>query len=975
MSMFLLTSAIIFSIPGLDIIRNISLPLKENNRLHIYASSAFNVCSYLSRSLHVIFFKSPWTDCDEVDIEIFSAPISSSRVCSSLWSLADPEVLLVVNLEEVNLISCHRRFFNDTFLSLGMIESEGKDFHFYLSDMFLSSAQHNIVQLPIRLRRPGNISTDFRAPYQISFDRYIFTTPVIQQQSMLYSRSPYRDCSAIAQRFSTRTFTILQNDLKTYISHPFLILTNGPASDIVSHLLSYCGVSPPVAYVAPRESPRSGPFHTFHTGGACNIQSVTKGSQQSWFLPRSYSRPFHSGQSPLVCIEDFLQSIPIIAVNSSSQSRFNASKKHNHIALPREVSLYYMSTLAFHSLHFPLLKDRDQALIRAKASIQEMAACITAFINTDFSSLVISLLQETSDGSMEEDRRVQRYILDLALSFTSDPHAHDSYLAVLQRLNKTISSPYDSEIVDDFMHHGMVAALTEAIHKYVVNPAVEPMFTLCDRFKRDEARVISLEESGVPSLCQDSAKRSLLAAVLQRIRPLDNAAKHVHFLAGLIRDLDLNLVEPSPARGLEGQVPFLPVRSKGEDEVEKEEKEPPNVYVVVDADVYILIYVTPAHLHIAEYVVNHWQKHCTCQMCFAFVKYLIMPLHEESDVHHSNESGSRNGQKRSSLDAVPSLRSVLLSVKQIVEDVATKKDLMVVLVGLRALLSFRQVGSHGACGGLVPFVQYGQLKRYNLLGKVVAASGGGLSFMRAFVGVCDEIYAMLLLALRVVNPFDTVQRLSDSDALFRALQGYVDRNGVVDTHDHTFDMETAGLLLQAMKRFPKEGTARLGQDTLCGSKYRSEEFVSHLIELAYDHPLALRDHLSTQESNSHHFQALQEFFLQQGRGFDRFDEESSTLWRKKAELMGFPVIRKFLHAASTIDHSSMRTALNYFRDEFLVQGKWLEASFYIQYIIRDSLKSSNFGSYRDGVFHQVIQVHPHHLPCPFLSILMRCGIP
>lgn len=137
----------------------------------------------------------------------------------------------------------------------------------------------------------------------------------------------------------------------------------------------------------------------------------------------------------------------------------------------------------------------------------------------------------------------------------------------------------------------------------------------------------------------------------------------------------------------------------------------PGIFVAM-GEVHILIFVLHSQLNIAQQVVQMWRESCANERtCLVYVRYSIqvVPVEEMTGIHiyrrahccdndsesqsHSRHCSNCTSSSSSSggyLARRPSLRSSFLSAADYIDAVASRQDIVVILVGLEALFSFPQ---------------------------------------------------------------------------------------------------------------------------------------------------------------------------------------------------------------------------------------------------------------------------------------------
>jgi hypothetical protein len=124
---------------------------------------------------------------------------------------------------------------------------------------------------------------------------------------------------------------------------------------------------------------------------------------------------------------------------------------------------------------------------------------------------------------------------------------------------------------------------------------------------------------------------------------------------------------------------------------------------VSEAATWVLVFVLPAHKLRAQQVVDGMKKRCETRVCHMYVFFWVVAVPRE------------RGQYQ------PSIRMALSQAAEIVNTMALPKDLVAVLIGLDALLSFPGVSSESD-KGFVPLLAYGTDGVYRLPAPMVVAS-------------------------------------------------------------------------------------------------------------------------------------------------------------------------------------------------------------------------------------------------------------
>lgn len=176
----------------------------------------------------------------------------------------------------------------------------------------------------------------------------------------------------------------------------------------------------------------------------------------------------------------------------------------------------------------------------------------------------------------------------------------------------------------------------------------------------------------------------------------------------------------------------------------------PNTQMLLDnakADIHVLVFVpTGLHVSLAQEVLQSWRENCELHTCQFYSRYTIFPI---------APCGYQGGGSWGSAD-IP-YTSVILTVDDYVNQVAAQLDIVVVLVGLEALLSFENPG------GMIPSCEYGHSVRYSLptplvFGSIVGAAelgAAGLGARGKFTPSIDAFGGTALAVKRYIHSHRT----------------------------------------------------------------------------------------------------------------------------------------------------------------------------------------------------------------------------
>jgi hypothetical protein len=151
------------------------------------------------------------------------------------------------------------------------------------------------------------------------------------------------------------------------------------------------------------------------------------------------------------------------------------------------------------------------------------------------------------------------------------------------------------------------------------------------------------------------------------------------------------------------------------------------------SDAHVFLFVLPEQFQVAQALVDRWYKACEGHnTCFLYVKTSVVVVHAEEA---STTDDSFSWQEDMRRNARPSLRSSLLMLDDAMERGSLADDLIVVLVGMQAALSFAAPGTQHSV--LIPPVAYGGDSRYGLSTPVMFASRANSSGNSSSDEDCD----------------------------------------------------------------------------------------------------------------------------------------------------------------------------------------------------------------------------------------------
>ena len=849
---FLLTAAVLLNIQSLKQLSIIPFPERP---LHVYTFDSLveegtvSVCSTGFR--YYIFSTNTAVDCKIMT----TVHDESMEYCSDPWFsplFQSPGVVIDVRSNMFDIVGCSMATSDQNNLKVSVfhvIKDEGNDYYLGYGNVLVS--QYIDIHIPSVVQGPFSFQKKLKKSQKkkretiqmkmISLSTRIFLHPVNHFMNYDNKNKCHKSfCTQFKHLLAPIKYIGPQSCRSSYtsiyFSHPFMITSENPT---LYHpwnfkdLILQCGYEPAHAHlrpVVPSGHIRSPSLSIVDS--KCNVLHIEVGSSQ-----RERWRQQQQNSS-FSCIEDFLDSVPVAAYDSIISANIHMYENITHAN--GEPPLHFITTLG----HNPS-RDVDDVDYSVKLAFYELLSVIKAFMNSKYSTIEVQSLTSTFDhryiaskhpsvNDTNNQKRIKKQIkqlfVDMILIFTADKHREEVASRILSDLqavvmltavwvcNETSNENCVSiAIANERYYHDIVESIVKSFHAYIMNPGI---FNICRQV--DSEGLPTLARSQL-FLCDNADFRNKIAHTLMKIPAIDDT--HSRYLQILIANLPM-LTQLSPSVASLSRNYLLPVSVSqyGEthplihDAISRSEDESSSIVnISVDGDTHILLFVHPRHVPLAQFLVDHWQKNCDCHICFMFIKYLIIPIHSEGYDHSAHYSSDHNKNnydddydddddvsmrhtERSFLLLRPPLRLALSFVRQLIKNVATKKDLIVMLVGLDAIFSFRQPGLEDldSCG-LIPFLRYGQLLKYNLPNRIVTAASLDLSGHNfyAVAGICSDIYDLISFVNR--NSRSVSNHYQDDDDLeLKQLLTYAELNSDVvnfDCNSHIFDMGTLTYLL------------------------------------------------------------------------------------------------------------------------------------------------------------------------------------
>jgi hypothetical protein len=408
-----------------------------------------------------------------------------------------------------------------------------------------------------------------------------------------------------------------------------------------------------------------------------------------------------TGQPHTICLEDVLS-----CISRGAEDCTNDTKAGGQCATSSTVT--YLT-----SLHFTdALTGTTVSAVTHTAKIQQeqgafadLQSVLRAFANTDYvQRLRIRSIEPTAPthtsvaASTNSANAVPltRRLLNTMLVFDADPNSEQRFSTALSELESALDSVLVQSASDSNNSSEAVSSVVQ-VHLQLTQ-VLELLDALMTVFGTDFLR---LQQSCVRStasyLCAHGDARNDLATLIDRHSATalaqitrNNGVNGTYVALQLLPRVQqyFNLV----VQRLGPQAPTSASQHAETTTAAATNVTKPHVQTFVDGDVHVLIFVRPEHVYLAQRQVAHLQRNGAEATSFLYVRYTVIPIHEARE---GPAAGSAKGARKLGkpyYERKPSLRAVLRLVKEKIEQVVTVKDIVYVLNGLQALLSFPQPG-------------------------------------------------------------------------------------------------------------------------------------------------------------------------------------------------------------------------------------------------------------------------------------------
>jgi hypothetical protein len=403
-------------------------------------------------------------------------------------------------------------------------------------------------------------------------------------------------------------------------------------------------------------------------------------------------------QPPAVCVEDVLSYI-----SRGAEDCMNDTKAGGQCATSSTVtyltSLHFADALTGTTVSSTTNSVKERLEQRA---FVDLLSVLRAFAHTDCAqrlvvrSVELTSLTTTPSAGTAESVPLTRRLLSTMLVFDADPNSAQRFSIALSELESALGSVLVQSASDSSNNSEAVSSVVQ-VHLQLTQ-VLELLDALMTVFGSDFLR---LQQSCIRStasyLCAHDDARHALATLIDRhsataLAPITrnngvNGAYVTLQLLPRVQQYFTRAVQRLRSHEAHSTAQRSEITTAAATNVIK-----PHVQTFVDGDVHVLIFVRPEHVYLAQRLVAHWQRNGAEATSFLYVRYTVIPIH---DAKEGPAAGSAKGavkQGKAFNERKPSLRAVLRLVKEKIEQVATVQDIVYVLNGLHALLSFPQPG-------------------------------------------------------------------------------------------------------------------------------------------------------------------------------------------------------------------------------------------------------------------------------------------
>jgi hypothetical protein len=538
-----------------------------------------------------------------------------------------------------------------------------------------------------------------RANRQVTFPLQLFQPNpqnVQQPDSLPQKLKPYSNeevsnlalCAALSAAVGDDgTTLILQSDLYQQYAEYSL-----------AHWVDLCGLDAIVVHTYTARDRSEQQVHHSEEGNHnyCTVRYVT-GIQPRSQIHGHPAVNASTEQPPAICLEDVLSYI-----SRGAEDCMNDTKAGGNCAASSTVT--YLT-----SLHFTdaltgttVSSTTNSAQARLeKQAFTDLLSVLYAFANTCAQGLVIRSIEPlalttTPSAGAAESVPLTRRLLNTMLVFDADPNSEQRFTTDLSELETTLDSMAVQSASDSSNSSEAVSSVVQ-VHLQLTQ-VLELLDALMTVFGSGFMRLQhSCVRSAASYLCAHDDARHALATLIDRhaTTALAQITRNngvsgtyvaLQLLPRVMRYFNLAVQRLGPHASTSASQ-HAETTTAAATNVTK-----PHVQTFVDGDVHVLIFVRPEHVYLAQRLVAHWQRNGAEATSFLYVRYTVIPIHEAKVGPAAGSAKGAGKGGRTFYERKPSLRAVLRLVKEKIEQVVTVKDIVYVLNGLHALLSFPQPG-------------------------------------------------------------------------------------------------------------------------------------------------------------------------------------------------------------------------------------------------------------------------------------------
>jgi hypothetical protein len=538
-----------------------------------------------------------------------------------------------------------------------------------------------------------------RANRQVTFPLQLFQPNpqnVQQPDSLPQKLKPYSNeevsnlalCAALSAAVGDDVTTlILQSDLSQQYDEYSL-----------AHWADLCGLDAVVVHTYTALDRSEQQVHHSEEGdySYCTVRYVTGIKPRSQIREHASTNAY-TGQPSAVCLEDVLSD-----VCSSTEDVINGTEATS--AAAQHTTVTYLTPQRFFDALMGTTMPSAMHTVKARqeqGAFDDLLSVLRAFANTDCAqklivrSIEIPALTVTVSANADTVPLTRR-LLNTMLVFDADPSSAQRFGTALLELESALDSVLVQSASDSSNSSEVMSSVARA--HLQLTQVLELLDALMTVFGSDFMRLPqSCVRSAASYLCaHDDARHALgtlidrhttiAVAQITRNNGVDGTYVTLQLLPRVQQYFNLAVQRLGP------QAPTSASQHAETTTAAATNVTKPHVQTFVDGDVHVLIFVRPEHVYLAQRQVAHWQRNGAEATSFLYVRFTVIPIH---DAREGPAAGSTKGSGKPGkayYERKPSLRAVLRLVKEKIEQVVTVKDIVYVLNGLHALLSFPQPG-------------------------------------------------------------------------------------------------------------------------------------------------------------------------------------------------------------------------------------------------------------------------------------------